>query len=445
MSIVVVGAGVTGLTVADRLLACDPDLVVLEREPTVGGLCRSYQYGDFTFDVGPHRLFSSNPVVHDYFLSILDGRYSVIPRDSQVYLNGKYLNWPLSAMAVFRLPPGQAVRVLVDLVSRKPREANDIKSLEDYVLAHYGSTIFETFWEGYTEKFLGVRCADVDAVWGHISVGRSIVDRSREPDSLFALARSALLPRKPKLDFLYPHGGMGTFPQLMADRIEGRGGRVALSQEIREIYTDGDRIASVVSGGTSYGVDRLVWTGSLPELCRLLGEPGPDVRYLSTILYNIEVDGTLPGSWQWIYFPDSRCTFSRVSCPSRFGLDCAPADTSGLCVEVSCDQGGDAWNAASDMRDAVLDDAVRVGLLASRDRALNCHVERVPNTYPIYRVGFQKTVDDTLARLSRYKNLHVVGRQAAFVHDNIDEAIECAFELADTITGRPAHAALPVS
>ena len=36
-------------------------------------------------------------------------------------------------------------------------------------------------------------------------------------------------------------------------------------------------------------------TGTLPEICRLLGEPAPKVDYLSTLLFNLEVDADLAG------------------------------------------------------------------------------------------------------------------------------------------------------
>ena len=116
MAIVVVGAGVTGLTVAERLVQAGKEVIVLEREEVMGGLCRSYRYGDFTFDVGPHRLFSPDNAIRDYFLSILGENYSFTSRDSMVYMNGKYLTWPLSFGAVFSLPPSDMFRCVRDLL-----------------------------------------------------------------------------------------------------------------------------------------------------------------------------------------------------------------------------------------------------------------------------------------------------------------------------------------
>ena len=53
-SIVIVGAGVCGLTLAAKLLEAGvPNPVVLiEKESRVGGLARSFSYGDYIFDIG---------------------------------------------------------------------------------------------------------------------------------------------------------------------------------------------------------------------------------------------------------------------------------------------------------------------------------------------------------------------------------------------------------
>lgn len=430
MDIIIVGGGVTGLTLAYHLADRGHAVTVLEKESSVGGLCRSYRYGDYTYDIGPHRLFSARAEITRYFETVLDGDYDSIPRQSQVYMEGKYLTWPLTPAGILRLPWWYPVRCAGDLLRmwRQPDAA--ITNLEEYITASYGPTIYETFWKGYTEKFLTLPCREVDAEWGRISVGRAVIDRRKEPRGLATLIRDVCTPHRSRLKFIYPRGGMGVFCDKLADRIRDRGGRIVTGANITALDIRGDRIVAFrTADGGAFTCDLAIWTGNLPDLCRLVNFPPPEVNYLSTMLFNMDLDFVPPGSWQWIYYPGPNCIFSRISLPARFGPGTAPEGRAGLCVEVTCMERSTSWREAERLMPRVVDDLLMVKLIDRPERITGCHVERVPNTYPIYRKGYNTRVGTAHAFLQKLGNLHLSGRQALFTHDNIDEAIENALQL----------------
>jgi len=433
MSIIIVGAGVTGLTVAHCLQEKGQDVVVLEKEPVVGGLCRSYRYGDFTFDIGPHRLSSANKQVNSFFLSILNDSYSSIPRHSSVYMNNKYLSWPLSLESVFRLPFSSMMNCALDLLTLENRNESDLKNLEEYITAKYGPTIFKLFWEKYTEKFLGIPCREVDAEWVRLSVKHAIIDRKAVPHGLFDLARNCLLRKGVEMNFLYPRNGMGTFPDMMAASVTKRGGTILTSQAIESITVKPDSTIRVRAGNKDIEGSSLVWTGSLIDLCRIMEHRDPGLEYISTLLYNFELSKDPGGKWQWIYFPDPDCVFSRVSLPDRFGSETVPAGKGSLCVEVTCKEGDANWKQPETLIDRIKKDLLRVGLTSSAENMTNCHIERVRDTYPLYRNGFEPRVRETMSILRKNKNIHLVGRQAAFSYDNIDDAVHNAMIFAESL------------
>ena len=69
--VTVVGAGVAGLTLAHQLARQGWDVTVLEAHHEVGGLGRSWHYGEFHFDVGPHRFHTENPRVAAFVSDVL--------------------------------------------------------------------------------------------------------------------------------------------------------------------------------------------------------------------------------------------------------------------------------------------------------------------------------------------------------------------------------------
>lgn len=436
MAVVIAGAGVAGLTAAIELLRKGKKVLVLEREAVPGGLCRSYRYGDFVFDIGPHRLFSPNDEIMRFFLSVLGREYIEVPRISQVKLEGSFHEWPFTFKAAFGMPPRFIFGCLRDLVWRaKPSESGPA-NLEEFVVARYGKTIYDAFWRDYTEKFLGLHCRDVDASWGSLSVGRSIVDKNAQPATILDMLKDLLSPPKSKLHFLYPAGGMGAYADRCAAQILELGGRILYNEAVTAVAKAGNRIESVITKSGKHPVDEFVWTGRITDLCAMLGEPVPALSYIPTILLNIEVEGELPGDWQWTYFPDSECIFSRVSRPCKFSSATAPSGMTGLCIEVTDPAGRWPSKNLPALRDRVVSDMVRSGLISAPDRVKGCHFEYADSAYPIYAKGFQPLVDRTGESLGKYGNLHRTGRQSLFVHDNIDEAVEHAMGLASRLAAK---------
>src|SRR3990172_12861729 len=116
----IVGAGVAGLTFAHSVLGEGKSALVVERNDHVGGLARSFRYGEFFFDVGPKRFHTDDPEVLSFLLSILGDEYLVVDRSSAVHLFGRYFPWPLDQRALFRLPLRVMLSAGMDLLRRKP-------------------------------------------------------------------------------------------------------------------------------------------------------------------------------------------------------------------------------------------------------------------------------------------------------------------------------------
>jgi protoporphyrinogen oxidase len=426
----IVGAGVAGLTFAHSVLGEGKSALVVERNDHVGGLARSFRYGDFYYDVGPKRFHTEDPEVLSFLLSILGEEYLVVDRSSAVHLFGRYFPWPLDQRALFRLPFSVMFSAGFDLLKRKPPE--DENSFTDYTRSKYGDTLYRLFFKPYTEKFLQIPCESVHVDWAKTGINRAVIDKRVKTDSLFDLVKNVLIPRPVVTEFIYPsRGGFGTFCEKLGDAVIARGGGVLLENTVTSLSTSGGRVREVaLADGRKIEPGYLIWSGNLAALARLLGKEPPPLRYLSTILYNIEVEAEVLQKQQWIYFGGRDTDLSRVSITTEMAPYMAPPGKTGLCVEVTGFEGEGAWKDPESLVPRILEDLVRLRLVASKEDFGRVHVERVRDTYPIYDLRYKESFAHASRMVKPFANLKLLGRTGAYWYNNSDHSMKMSLQLA---------------
>jgi protoporphyrinogen oxidase len=427
LSVTIVGAGVAGLTIGHQLAQEGYSVTVVERNDVVGGLGRSWHYGDFHFDVGPHRFHTENPRVAAFIKSVLKEDAIEIPRKSGVRMFGRFHEWPLRPSILLAMPFSLMLRGGKDLLFREHLEG---ESFEADVINKYGRTLYDIFFAPYTRKFLFYPASELHRDWARAGVNRAVIDKRAHSDNLWSLLKNTLLPKPVDTVFLYPPHGVGRFSDLAAAEIVARGGQVLLGHEVTGIEVSGNRARAVRIGDDRLACENLVWTGPITEVARHLGAPEVDLEYLSTIFYNFEINKPDKFEFQWTYYGGDEI-FSRVSAPAVFARSMAPEGKSGLCVEMTCLQGSERWQDPGRYTQAIVEDLVRTGTIDSADDIIGVHIEAVPNTYPIYKLNYLQQLTGTLRALGAYKNVLLAGRSGRFWYNNMDHSIGQGLTMAD--------------
>jgi UDP-galactopyranose mutase len=97
---VVIGAGPTGLSAAYHL---GEQNLLIERNDSVGGWCRSLEEGGFTFDYAGHIMFSNDPYVHEMYGMLLGDNVHWQDREAWIYSKNVYTRYPFQG-ALHGLP-----------------------------------------------------------------------------------------------------------------------------------------------------------------------------------------------------------------------------------------------------------------------------------------------------------------------------------------------------
>jgi protoporphyrinogen oxidase len=353
----------------------------------------------------------------------------MFPRKSEVYFEGKYYRWPLHPKNLVQLPLPLAVKSGIDLAVNGMKTYGS-ETFEDYVLRQYGPTLYENFFKGYSIKFLGIHPKDTHPDWAKVGLNRAIIDDKLQMQNLAQLAKSTLLQyNKAEIDFMYPKGGLQVTWDKVSDLIKARKGRILTGTGARMVGANG-KIEAVYAGDERIEPSVVIWTAPITLACSQLGVEVPDLPYLSTLFFNVMLKGDVPRDYQWCYYGADDLVFSRISTPRYFSEDTCPPGTTGLCCEITCREGDDRWRHAERLTDWVVDDLVKVGLVRSRRDVLDCRIERVPETYPIYHRTYPRHLERARKALAQFENLQLAGRTGMFWYNNMDHSMENAMQLA---------------
>lgn len=447
--VLILGAGLTGLAAADELAATRVPCLVLERSAEVGGLAGGIRRGGFSFDYGPHRFHTPDPGVERWFTDLFpDGACLRPRRKSEIQLVGRRFAYPLELGDVVRkLDFVDNVRAFSDyLVSAlrrllsHPVEA----SFEDWVVDRFGRTLYDLYFEPYTEKLWGVSTREISPDWAAQRI--SLV-------SLFDVLKRLLSknsgddPRTYAREFLYPEAGIGELPRRLAARAASRGAEIRPDAEVVALRVKGGAFEVEVKavGGKVYreSAAAIVSTVPLAELVGFLEpRPGAEIflaarglRSRAVVFLHLALEGETPSDNHWIYFPEPGYIFNRVSEPANFSEKLTPPGRAALTAEVSCDAGDGFWRMG---REELCREAYRglasVGLLKESPRA--GAVSYQPHAYPLYDRGYGERLAACLGHVNRHPGLVTTGRQGLFRYGNMDHAVVMGRKAALSLLGK---------
>ncbi len=434
--VVIVGGGVSGLSLAALLAARNIPTVVIEKEDRAGGLARSFHYDGFIFDIGPHRFHTDVPEVEHFIRDTLADDARSISRESWVRFADQFYPWPLHpSKEMLRFPPSVALGAALDLATlyqKKPA-----LSFRDQIVNMYGETLYRHFFEGYSSKFLGIVPELTHPDWASTGVDRAIIDKRLKMNNLRQLLLGMLTPRRnPETRFIYPAGGCEQFIVNLVKQYEDLGGELYCGRAVTSVAAQDGHIHTIRAGRKVFKPSIVVWTGTVHSLASVLKQPPPDLDYLALVCYNLMLSEGKTFPFQWCYHGASDVLFSRVSIPENFDPGNTPPGRRAMCVEVACREGDELYENPEKQLDRVVYDMKREGLLRADSEVLDVRYERAPWAYPIYKFNYRERVAEFESRVAEVDNLLLGGRLGRFWYNNMDHCIEASFDLASQITER---------
>jgi protoporphyrinogen oxidase/glycosyltransferase involved in cell wall biosynthesis len=463
---VIVGGGPTGLSAAYHLGA---DTLLLDRNETVGGWCRSIEDKGFTFDYAGHIMFSNDPYVLKMYELLLGDNVHWQNREAWVWSKGVYTRYPFQG-ALYGLPPkvitecvmgaiearystndaqafGGAAEVedccadgTTDVCNTDRSVRGAVKNFEQFIYRVWGKGIAKHFAIPYNRKLWTVPPSEMETSWlgGRVPLPNleEIVQGALEP---------APKPVGPNARFGYPR--KGGFQALMNGFLPHIKGKVELGAEVVQVLPREHIVA--LADGRRFRYDDLISTMPLPELIKAVGEEAPEevrqaargLRHVSIRCVNIGLgvdNERVLTDKHWIYSPENTI-FHRIFVQGNASPQCNPPGGFGFTCEISYSPTKPLPLDGEELIARAIEDCRRVGFILDKDRILVANQVDLPYAYVLYDHQRARNVETCKAWLKQF-DITLVGRYSEWEYYNSDHALLAGKRGAEAVLAKRSRA-----
>lgn len=308
---IILGAGPAGLTFANLLQQKAPQVsyLVLEKEASAGGLCRSVEVDGSALDIGGgHFLDVRRPKVNEFLFGFMPlEEWNLFDRDSRIDMGDYEIGHPFEAN-IWQMPQAQQVQFLKSIaVAGCNLDTPMPEKFIDWITWKLGDKVAQAYMLPYNDKMFGGVLNELGTYWLN-----KLPNVSFEDTLLSCLNRKPYGTQPGHARFYYPKKfGYGELWERMGKAL---GDHILYEKTV--VSMDAANCSVSCSDGETYCADRIITTipwQSISEFAgcdedmvqqiRRLKSTGTEIRYVPE---NLDTEA------QWIYIPDPDTSYHRI-------------------------------------------------------------------------------------------------------------------------------------
>ena len=404
--IAIIGAGVSGLTVAQQLKD-RYKVTVYEKESTPGGLIRCRRVGGNLYHIcGGHVFNSKRHDVLEWFWNRFDrdAEFTKADRNSVVFMkDGKHIPYPIENH-IYLFGDETQKRFIDDLVTIARAEGYEPQNFEEFLKNRFGETLYRLYFQPYNEKVWRRSLTNVPLSWLEGKLPMPTVQ-----EMIYNNINQIKEKNFVHSTFWYEKMNGS---QFIADR---------LAQGIDVKYDSGVECIKRVADGwivNEEQYDAVVFCGNVKQLPSML--KGVDLTRITTDIDALEYHGTTSvfceidkNPYSWIYLPDNRYDSHRIICTGNF---------------ASSNNVQDKMTATVEFTDEISKEEIlqQLETIPMNPKYLAHHYNKY--TYPIQDKNTRNMITG-LKNLLAAEQFYLTGRFADWEYYNMDVAMGAAIDL----------------
>ena len=434
MKVTVLGGGLAGISLA-YFLQSDSKIEkidILEKDDSIGGLCRSIKKDGYTYDIGPHILFSKDKEMLDLMLSVLDEKND-LKRSNQIIYKGRYVQYPFEN-DLSKLPEDDK-NYCVTAFENNPYRGYKPENMLQFFLKTFGEGITNTYLRPYNEKIWKYDPSFMDT---------QMVERIPQPTDEEIRRSAAGETVDGYVHQLYFHfpttGGIEAvvrgFEKRLSDKCEIN--LNAPVSKVEKLWESGFR---VMAGDDSFDSDILISTMPIQELGATYTQTPDDIKaHIDDLKYNsimiafVHAKEDLCGDNFAFMNPEKDVIFHRISKMDFLG-DAYHKDGATYMVEVTYRK-GDYTDSLSDeeIRDRVFNGMQYLGFTKDISDLSLINLTRHQYAYVIYDLKHKENMT-AVREYFAGQGIYLNGRFGNFEYWNMDKVLREAKNMAEQIIG----------
>ncbi|MDA9711936.1 FAD-dependent oxidoreductase [Acidimicrobiaceae bacterium] len=419
----VLGGGVSSLAFSHFY---EKKVSIIEKESTLGGLCRSFIDDDgVAWDIGPHITFSKNQEILEFIISLTE--MNELKRSNRIIHDGRFIKYPFEndLSSLSDKDRDYCLNTFLD----NPYENYPSTNMLEFFYEIFGEGITRLFLEPYNRKIWKYETSFMD---------KQMVERIPKPPPEDIIASAKGEQTEGYLHQLYFHypekGGFQTIVNSLAKKIENKA-EVYLENKIVGINLSND--IEIVTDKQKFNFDKIISTIPIHELLPIINPEPPSeiMEALSKLKYNsihitcLKVKGDWLGDNFAITIADPDIIFHRLSRLNFLGEHYAQRGYTNIMVETTFRKGLKEDLDHTTLEDKIIKDLKSLDIV-NVEKIENIFTNTFKYAYVIYDQNHRKNTDLVLDYL-RSVNITPLGRFGTFEYINSDKAIELAKELAE--------------
>lgn len=399
MKYLILGAGPSGLTLANRLKQMgETSFFVLEKEKEAGGLCRSAQVDGSPFDIGGgHFLDVRRPKVNEFLFQFMpEEEWDKFDRDSRIAVNGDVISHPIEAN-IWQMKLENQVEYLKSIAVAGCNLKEEMpQEFVSWIYWKLGDKIAENYMIPYNQKMFGEDLNQLGTYWLE-----KLPNVSFEETLLSCLTKKAYGEQPGHAQFFYPKKyGYGELWLRMAEEIKGQ---IKYDASVHAIDFDTNTVTT--KEGETYSADVIISTIPWMEFAKITGMPQELKEKIGHLKYSSVQTAYFPDNLdteaQWVYYPDPELSYHRILVRHNF-----------------CNGSKGYWTECNSTR---VDETTE-----STFQYMNQYA------YPLNTIGKPEIMKELL-EWAKTRRVYGLGRWGEHQHYNSDLVVELALKMAEEL------------
>ncbi len=420
--IAIIGGGPAGLSAAYHLLKKNYQVDIYEAKKFLGGMSASVEMWGTKVDLGPHRFFSSDKRVNNFWLEIIENEYQMIDRYTRIYYKKKFFNYPLKPFnALTKLGLNESIKCFLSYLNTFFSNKKKLINFEDWVTNKFGKKLYEIFFKSYSEKLWGIDCKNLSADFAAQRIKKF---------NLWEATISFLIKKnkhKTLVDqFAYPNGGTGYFYEKLAQKINKLNGNIFLNTKVKNINKFNNQIELEIDSEKK-NYDYLISSMPISDLVNSL-QPDENtknaiqnLKFRNTLLVYLNIEKENIFNDQWIYVNSNDVKSGRITNFKNWKQK-SKSGNSILCFEYWFNDNDAIWKKKDDIMEINKEDVQKLNLF-KLDEIKDHKIIPIQKCYPVYDISYNENLEIVKNFLNNFKNIFPIGRYGSFKYNNQDHSI----------------------